>query len=660
MSPVNLLVTGHMGYLGSALAPMLIGKGYEVVGVDRSEVLPVHRQRPFGMLSADDLIGYDTVIHLAGVTDDAQADADPRLATRVNVGECGTLAAKSKQAGVRRFILASTCAVYGRADGVCDELTDPNPQSHYAKTKLAAEALVRALAGPDFSVICLRFGSSFGWTPSPRFNLALNKFAASALADGKVALHSDGHAVRPFVHANDIARAITHSVELPEDLPTATFNVVHPEGNLTMGDAAEILCDLLGVPAPSFGTFADRRSYRCSTAALTETGFDYQWDLERGLADLGRWLRHSTDTPVPHAGSVGLVTPAQLGERSAAGFTAEVADINRRGTYRVAGGHRDVAAALVSELFQTQPSQGVAMVRSGTDALVRALQLVGVKAADRVVVPDLAFHAVGAAVISLGAVPIFADVNADDFNMSVESTERLIIEHAPSAFIAVDNYGTPADWTSFSALARQHNVPFILDACESIGARRGAASCAHQADIVVCSFSFTKPVHGAGMGGALVADRELLDELANRPELLAKQVALPELNAAYLVRMWPTLDDNIARLRATYDAYGEALTQFGFVPQAEHGVSTRIHAPFLCPDGWSRSDRDRLIASLNQNGVGAAAQFPSQSQLFAAASDCPVSAYISDRVVSLPSGVNLSTDLAARVTRQTTDLLAAW
>ena len=217
-----------------------------------------------------------------------------------------------------------------------------------------------------------------------------------------------------------------------------------------------------------------------------------------------------------------------------------------------------------------------------------------------------------------------------------------------TAVVAVDNYGTPADWTSLGEACRTARVPLILDACESLGARRSEGPAVADADLIAVSFSFTKPVHAAGMGGALIGPAALINAAASDPRHLVRQTMLPEVNAAYLVRAWPRLADNIARLRENYSCYQEVLEPLGFRPQVEYGTSTRLHAPFLIPVDapWRR---DEFLEALNTAGVGAAAQFPSQSNLLGMGSTCPTAADIAARVVSLPSGAGLGAGDAPRV-----------
>ena len=162
------------------------------------------------------------------------------------------------------------------------------------------------------------------------------------------------------------------------------------------------------------------------------------------------------------------------------------------------------------------------------------------------------------------------------------------------------------------------------------------------------SFSFTKPIHAAGMGGALCAPTEEIKRVTAAPEQLVRQARLPELNAAYLCESWSSLHDNIAHLREVYDIYTKALEPRGFQAQAEVGISTRIHAPFLLPAAIANR-REELLRSSEASGVQARAQFPSQSRLLGLGRAPAVSADVGARVVSLPSGAGLDLNLIPKI-----------
>jgi dTDP-4-amino-4,6-dideoxygalactose transaminase len=335
-----------------------------------------------------------------------------------------------------------------------------------------------------------------------------------------------------------------------------------------------------------------------------------------------------------------LIHPARLDAEAQARYEGFSAEILGRSRYRVADGHASRVAELVAGRLALGDGWSALPVRSGTDALVRALRLSGVGPGAEVVVPDLAFHAVAASVLELGAVPVAADISPVDWNLDpVDLGHRL--SDRTAAVVAVDNYGTPVDLAPLAALSKAAGIPLILDACESLGAEYPDGGPDRFADFVVTSFSFTKPVHAAGMGGALCGPTGVIEEARRSPLLLGPQLQLPELNAAYLEAAWPALDANLSRLRAVHSAYVEAGAALGCTTQAGSAQSTRLHSGLLAP---SAAERDRLVGELAARGVPTRDYFPSQSRLLGLGAPPPVSAVVADRVFCLPGGPAMPDD----------------
>ena len=659
--PPAVLVTGSEGFIGAMLVPQLLERGCRVDGADVGWFIDNETGRDFLSLGEDSLRQYDVVVHLAGLADDKLCNAFPDKAHELNVTQTQRLAERCKNAGVKRFVLASSSAVYGNVEEIATEDTLPNPDTVYSRGKLRAEQELVELHSSEFEVVCLRFGSGYGVSPKPRRDLVLNRLAQRALSEGEIGLLTDGQCYRPFVHVIDMAAALAHAAT---DANVAkqhrVFNVSHPDGNVTVAKAVKQLASVSGAalldPLPEI----DTRSYRIDTSRFIDTGFRYQWTLEQGLGLLVRQLRYekskepeqdrvtvlnSVFNDVSHLDtqpkSIGAVTPSRLSDVAHTAYVNDLSQIVSRSSYRLSGAHCSDAEQMLASEYRTGADHRVLMMRSGTDSLMRALQVLGIKAGDYVAVPDQCFHAVAVSVMTLGAVPVFVDTRADDFNLDAIALQKTLCTRSVKAVIAVDNYGTPADWCSLSEVTKKYGVPLIVDACESLGATRKNQQVIDYADVVVVSFSFTKPVHAAGMGGALIADKSLTDEIESNEEYLFRQLRLPEINAAYLVRAWDKLHANIAHLRDIYAEYSSVAVSLGFTPQAEFGTSTRIHAPFLTPNRWPEAGRDELLRRLKGRGVSGGNQFAAQSALLALNSDCKVSKDTADRVVTLPTGGGL-------------------
>lgn len=313
---VRVLVTGCDGYLGPIVTGRLLAAGYEVDGVDlgffRSErdgPLPVvGRTADVRDLGPADLRGLDAVVHLAAVSNDPMSVLVPAATAEINHRAATALARAAREAGVGRFLFASTCSVYGGAgDAVVDEGTPGRPLTPYAEAKLRAEREIVALAGPRFTPVALRFGTAYGPSPRLRTDLVVNNLVAGALATGTVRLSSQGTAWRPLIHVDDIAEAYLAALRAPARRVTGqVVNVGADAGNSRVRDVAEQVVHAVPearlVVAPGAGV--DRRSYRVRFDRLARVlpQLPPHRSLADGVAGLVEAVRRS---PVPPAELLG-------------------------------------------------------------------------------------------------------------------------------------------------------------------------------------------------------------------------------------------------------------------------------------------------------------------------------------------------------------------
>jgi nucleoside-diphosphate-sugar epimerase len=301
---VRVLVTGHRGYIGTILVPMLADRGHDVVGLDTD----LYRFSSFGEpppeipnlgmdirdVALSDLQGFDAVLHLAGLSNDPLGDLDPALTYEINFHASVRLAKLAREAGVGRFVFSSSCSNYGAGgDDFLDESSLLNPVTPYGKSKVMVEWEVSALADEGFSPVFLRSATAFGVSPRLRFDLVLNNLVAWAFTTGVVRLKSDGMAWRPVVHIDDISRAFAAVLEAPRDLVhNRGFNVGRTTENYRVRDLAEIVRET--VPGSSVelapGAGADLRCYRVSCDRLPRTipGFQPSWTARQGAQELYR------------------------------------------------------------------------------------------------------------------------------------------------------------------------------------------------------------------------------------------------------------------------------------------------------------------------------------------------------------------------------------
>jgi len=310
---MRVLVTGHRGYLGSVLTTVLRHARFEVIGLD----VDWFEGCDFGRIRDDvpafdtdirdiqypDLLSFDAVIHLAGLSDDACGNVNSRLTEEINHVAAVQLAENCKRAGVSRFLFASTSAVYGMGGG-CEPLNERSairPLTPYACSKARAEYGVLALGDRSFSPICLRLGSVYGVSPRLRADVVVNDLVASAVVHDRVVLRTNGAAWRPLVHVEDVARVFVALLIAPRaGVAGEVFNVAPPGENHRIIDIADTVADALpDGRLPVRGLELDDRNYQADGSKLLRTlhRFEYRWRLPVGIRQLFLSMKSAGLTP---------------------------------------------------------------------------------------------------------------------------------------------------------------------------------------------------------------------------------------------------------------------------------------------------------------------------------------------------------------------------
>jgi len=299
---LRVLVTGHNGYIGSVLVPILEQTGHDVVGLDSDLFAPCvfgeirHEveslRKDVRDVEATDFAGFDAVIHLAAVCNDPVGNLNPQATYDINHLASVRVAEKAKEAGVERFLFASSCSLYGKAgDEMLDESAGFAPVTAYGRSKVLAEQDISALADDSFSPTYLRNATAFGASPRLRADVVVNNLVGYAHTTGEILIQSDGTPWRPLVHVEDISGAFLAVLHAPRELVhDEAFNVGASSENYRIRKLAELVEEVVpGATATvAEGGGPDKRSYRvdCSKIARVLPEFKPAWSVRRGIEQL--------------------------------------------------------------------------------------------------------------------------------------------------------------------------------------------------------------------------------------------------------------------------------------------------------------------------------------------------------------------------------------
>jgi nucleoside-diphosphate-sugar epimerase len=299
---MRVLVTGHRGYIGVEMVPMLREAGFDVTGLDTGyfddsdfEAAP----EPVPSLAVDlrdvtvdHVRGFGAVVHLGALSNDPLGDLDPKLTYDINLHASVALAKAAKAAGVARYVFASSCSLYGAAaDGHLSETAAFNPITPYGESKVKTELEVGPLADSNFAPVFLRNATAYGVSRRLRADIVVNNLVGHAVTTGKITMTSDGSPWRPLVHIRDISRGVIAALTAPGDsVRGQAFNIGRTAENFRVREVAELIARVVPGSKASFaaGASPDARNYRVDfgKAETKLPGFTPEWTLQRGIEEL--------------------------------------------------------------------------------------------------------------------------------------------------------------------------------------------------------------------------------------------------------------------------------------------------------------------------------------------------------------------------------------
>ena len=698
---MRVLVTGGGGYLGSWVVSELLDKGHSVRIFDRfcygREGLADLASRPECDIVTGDirrlqetpdlLTGADAVVHLAGLSNDPSCDLDTEMALDINVESTLELARLSAQSGVRRFVLASSCTVYGRGVfELLDEESPANPVSTFAKGKLAAESGLLRMRNDRFEPTVARIATMFGWSRRMRFDLGLNQMVAAAMRHGRIVVRGGGNQWRPFVHVQDAAKGLLLLIESPAPaISGQIFNVGSDLYNTRIIDLAERVArcfDQVGVEVANDDD--DLRSFRVQFGKIRERlGFACDWSIDEGIAEVrDRLLSESVDPFSNHFFNVArmkelLDTPVdQGGEPVAARFiplskpslgaeeeTAMVEAL--RSGWLTSGPQVRAFEEAFAGVVSAPHAVGVA---SCTAALHLCLVESGVRPGDEVVTSPINWASSGNTILNMGAKIVFADVKPDTLNMDPASLEAVITDRT-RAIMPVHMAGHPCHLEAIYAIAQKHGIPVVEDAAHALGAAYRGTPIGAYGDYACFSFYAIKNI--TTMEGGMVSLKdpgkmERIRLLANNgmaasawdrfgrsavpsPQEVVTpgfKYALGNVSAAIGIEQLKKFDAFMAARRRLAQMYRAVLADIDEIvlPPVADDITHAWHLYIIRfrLDRLARS-RDELAYDLRRENVGTGFHFHSlhlhqyyRETFGMKPQDCPNAAQASKEILSLP------------------------
>ncbi|MEE8142804.1 MAG: aminotransferase class I/II-fold pyridoxal phosphate-dependent enzyme, partial [Planctomycetota bacterium] len=697
----RILVTGGAGYLGAVLCRRLLSEGHGVRVLDTlyfgAEPLEELRGEPRFELIRGNIVELDNhpelfqgvqgVVHLAGLANDPSCDLAPEMTELANFRATLELARRALHAGVRRFVFASSCSVYGAGGSLSlDEAAPLHPVSLYAESKVRAEHKLLKMLGEGLEPVILRQATLFGLSPRMRFDLAVNLMTLHAFTQGRVYIMGGGEQWRPFLHVSDAADAFVRSLAADaKQVSGQIFNVGSDAENYQICKLAEMV--VKSAPETTLEKApgdADRRTYNVCFEKISQV---LEWTPQRsaqdGIDEILEALRqgaykdheshryynirthqHNQETPVeeggePLRGSFLNFSQPTFGKEE----EQEVLEVLRSGW--VTTGPR--AQKFEGMLAEYTGAREVVAVSSCTAALHLSLLALGVGPGDEVITSPVTWPSTANVIVHTGATPVFVDIERDTFNIDPSRIEEKINDRT-RAILPVHMAGQPADLHTIHELAQRHGLEIIEDAAHALGAECQGRRIGSLSRFTCFSFYPIKNIT-TGEGGALALnnpeDVEKVRTLALHGitrdawkryseagsihwecVLPGFKYNMPDLAAALGIHQLPRLDGFIETRRRYARLYRKAFMDVPelIVPQTVDDCRHAHHLFILMirPE-MLRIDRDALAQAMKKENIATGIHFRSlhlqpyyREHFELRPDDFHNALYTSERILSLP------------------------
>ncbi len=301
---MTILVTGDSGYVGTVLCKQLLNNGHKITGLDldfflENDLILYNREykrlkKDINEIHEDDLKNIETIIHLAGLSNDPLGELNEKLTYKINFDGTINLIEKAKIAGVKNFLYASTQSVYGISENIENEITEDSkniqPITAYAKSKYKAEQIMLKKKSENFRVVIFRPATVFGPSVNFRSDIVLNNLVASAYLYEKLIIQSDGKPWRPLLHVNDMCQFFIKSIDKADKLNGETINLGYPGYNFQVVDLANKVKKI--IPKAKIiieNKKIDNRTYKVSfdkAFKLFKDEINFDLNIERSISEL--------------------------------------------------------------------------------------------------------------------------------------------------------------------------------------------------------------------------------------------------------------------------------------------------------------------------------------------------------------------------------------